>query len=186
MTKNSGGDPAKSIEMNEKNLGEVGPAIEAAREHKTKHQKDKGVRADLEKNCATKGEIHEQGARAEEAVGGAAAPVAGGAAASSGSTFGGDDRHAKIVEEGEAAHKVFDVSPNFCHGRSQDLGHKTETGASQTASLKATIAECDATISAKTSKVGELAASITSDGKNLAGPEQRSLRAVRRSFYNLN
>merc|ERR550525_2141583 len=63
------------------------------------------------------------------------------------------DLQAKIISEGESAHKVFSEFAEWCEDRSKDLHFEIETGRSEVASLKATIEEEVALTGALNAKV---------------------------------
>merc|ERR1719160_2115231 len=78
------------------------------------------------------------------------------------------DLQAKIIKEGEAAQKTYDEFSEWCEERSKNVGFEIKTGTAETADLKATIEKETATISAMSTKVEELSASIANDEADLA------------------
>merc|ERR1719210_2787334 len=67
------------------------------------------------------------------------------------------DLQAKIIGEGENAHKVYTEFAEWCEDRSKQLHFDIDTGRNQVASLKATIAEEVALTGALNAKVEKLA-----------------------------
>jgi hypothetical protein len=74
---------------------------------------------------------------------------------------------AKIVKEGEAEAKAFKEYFEWCDDTSKNTAFEIKTAAKKKAELEATIEKCDADISASTSKIEDLAASIASDQSDL-------------------
>jgi len=74
---------------------------------------------------------------------------------------------AKIVKEGEAEAKAFKEYFEWCDDTSKNTAFEIKTAAKKKAELEATIEKCDADISAATSKIEDLAASIASDQSDL-------------------
>jgi len=78
------------------------------------------------------------------------------------------DLQAKIVGEGEAAQKTYDEFSEWCEDRSKNVGFEIKTGKSEIGDLMATIEKETATVSALSTKIEELAGSISSDEADLA------------------
>jgi len=77
------------------------------------------------------------------------------------------DLQAKIVSEGEEAHKVYEEFAEFCEDRSKQLGFDIKTSESESAELKASIAKDTARIGSLNAKVDELATGIASNEADL-------------------
>merc|ERR1719433_1886147 len=83
---------------------------------------------------------------------------------------------AKIIGEGESAHKVFSEFAEWCEDRSKDLHFAIDTGKSEVASLKATMAEEVALTGALNAKVEKLSGEIATDEADLkAATEIRAM-----------
>merc|ERR1719277_1908371 len=77
------------------------------------------------------------------------------------------DLQAKIIKEGEEAQKVYAEYSEWCEDRARDLAHEIKTGKAQVETLKAKIAEEEATTASLNAKVDELSASIATDEADL-------------------
>merc|ERR1719436_253808 len=86
------------------------------------------------------------------------------------------DLQAKIVGEGESAHKVFSEFAEWCEDRSKDLHFEIDTGKKEVAGLKATIAEEVALTGALNAEVEKLSGEIATDEADLkAATEIRAM-----------
>jgi len=77
------------------------------------------------------------------------------------------DLQAKIVSEGEEAHKVYEEFAEFCEERSKQLQFDIKTSKAQSAELQASIVRETAFSSSLTAKIEELSSSIASDEADL-------------------
>jgi len=77
------------------------------------------------------------------------------------------DLQAKIIKEGEVAQKEYAEFAEWCEDRSRNLGFEIKTGQSEAKSLKASIAQETSTIGSLTTKIEELASSISTDEADL-------------------
>merc|ERR1719491_1006539 len=77
------------------------------------------------------------------------------------------DLQAKVIAEGEVAQKEYTEFAEWCEDRSRNLGFEIKTGNSDSESLKATVAQEEATSAALSAKVDELAARIATDTADL-------------------
>jgi hypothetical protein len=73
----------------------------------------------------------------------------------------------KIIKEGEEAQKTFDHFSEWCEDRSKNVGFEIKTGKATIAELKATIEKELSTASALTTKIEELAGSISTNEADL-------------------
>lgn len=71
-----------------------------------------------------------------------------------------EDLQAKVLREGEDAHKVYTEFAEFCEDRAQKLGFELKDGKAQKAELESTIEVETATISTLESKIEELGSDI--------------------------
>jgi len=86
------------------------------------------------------------------------------------------DLQAKVVKEGEESHKVYAEYAEWCEDRARDLSHEIKTGQAESESLKAAIAEEEATTASLGAKLDELAAELAKDEADLkAATEIRAL-----------
>jgi len=74
---------------------------------------------------------------------------------------------AQITKEGEVAHQQYGELVETCEDRVRNLGFEIKTGTGEVESLKAAIGEEAATLSALSSKVEELAASLATNDADL-------------------
>uniref|UniRef100_A0A7S2DL99 Uncharacterized protein n=1 Tax=Alexandrium andersonii TaxID=327968 RepID=A0A7S2DL99_9DINO len=89
------------------------------------------------------------------------------------------DLQAKIVSEGEEAHKVYSEFAEFCEDRSKQLGFAIKTSKAEAEELKAAIAKETALSASLGAKIDDLAASIASDDADLkAATEIRAKEAA--------
>merc|ERR1719433_2370903 len=88
---------------------------------------------------------------------------------------------AKIIGEGENAHKVFSEFAEWCEDRSKDLHFAIDTGKSEVASLKATIAEEVALTGALNAKVEKLSGEIATDEADLKAATE--IRAIENAAF---
>merc|ERR1719436_901536 len=91
------------------------------------------------------------------------------------------DLQAKIIGEGESAHKVYTEFAEWCEDRSKDLHFEIETGKSEVASLKATIAEEVALTGALNAKVEKLSGEIATDEADLKAATE--IRAIENAAF---
>jgi len=77
------------------------------------------------------------------------------------------DLQAKIIKEGEVSQKEYAEFAEWCEDRSRNLGFEIKTGQSEAKSLKASIAQETSTIGSLTTKIEELASSISTDEADL-------------------
>jgi len=77
------------------------------------------------------------------------------------------DLQAKIIAEGEEAHKMYSELTEWCEERSKNLGFEIKTGKSEVAELTASIDEETSIAGSLGTKVEELAASIATDEADL-------------------
>merc|ERR1719436_447387 len=91
------------------------------------------------------------------------------------------DLQAKIIGEGENAHKVYTEFAEWCEDRSKDLHFEIETGKSEVASLKATIAEEVALTGALNAKVEKLSGEIATDEADLKAATE--IRAIENAAF---
>jgi len=86
------------------------------------------------------------------------------------------DLQAKVVKEGEESHKIYASYAEWCEDRARDLSHEIKTGQAESESLKAAIAEEEATTQSLGAKIDELAAELAKDEADLkAATEIREL-----------
>jgi len=83
-----------------------------------------------------------------------------------------DDLTAKLEKETAAATKAATEYAEWCKEKTTDLGFDIETGLSSKEELEATIGKMTANIEATSSKVDELAASISTDDTDLKAAEE--------------
>merc|ERR1719433_1764882 len=88
---------------------------------------------------------------------------------------------AKIIGEGESAHKVFSEFAEWCEDRSKDLHFEIKTGQEQVAALKATIAEEVALTGALNAKVEKLSGEIATDEADLKAATE--IRAIENAAF---
>merc|ERR1719436_179238 len=91
------------------------------------------------------------------------------------------DLQSKIIGEGENAHKVFSEFAEWCEDRSKDLHFAIDTGKSEVASLKATIAEEVALTGALNAKVEKLSGEIATDEADLKAATE--IRAIENAAF---
>merc|ERR1719210_2260403 len=77
------------------------------------------------------------------------------------------DLQAKIIAEGEEAHKMYSELTEWCEERSKNLGFEIKTGKSEVAELTASIDEETSIAGSLGTKVEELAGSIATDEADL-------------------
>ena len=77
------------------------------------------------------------------------------------------DLQAKVIKEGEVAQKEYAEFAEWCEDRSRNLGFEIKTGQSEAKTLKASIAQETSTIGSLTTKIEELASSISTDEADL-------------------
>jgi len=77
------------------------------------------------------------------------------------------DLQAKIIQEGDAAQKVYAEFSEWCEDQSKDLHYEIKTGKAEVEGLKATIEQAKANIGAADEKIGELSGSISTDQADL-------------------
>jgi len=77
------------------------------------------------------------------------------------------DFQAKVIKEGEQSQKIYAEFSEWCEDRSRELAHEIKTGKAEVVTLKATIAEQEATIETTNSKIDELVESISTDEAEL-------------------
>jgi hypothetical protein len=82
------------------------------------------------------------------------------------------DLEAKVIGEGEQAHKIYSEFSEWCEDRSKEVGFEIKTGKAQVADLTATIDQQDASIGSLNAKVEELASSIATDSADLKAATQ--------------
>jgi len=78
-----------------------------------------------------------------------------------------DDLSATVIAEGEASHKLYSEVAKFCEDRHDQIDPEIKTGTSEIAGLQAAIGEANSKISAATTQIEELAASVAADEKDL-------------------
>jgi len=84
------------------------------------------------------------------------------------------DLQTKVIKEGEEAQKMYAEFSEWCEDRARDLSHDIKTGTAEVETLKASIAESDASILELTTKIDDLAGDIATDEADLkAGTEIR-------------
>jgi chromosome segregation ATPase len=88
---------------------------------------------------------------------------------------------AKIIAEGEAAHKAYAEYAEWCDDRHREVGFEIKTGKADIEDLSATIAKAAASIQASEEKVGELVASISKDEATLK--EATAVRATENADF---
>lgn len=89
------------------------------------------------------------------------------------------DLQAKVIAEGEEAQKVYEEFSEFCEERSKDLMHEVKVGKAEVKDLTAVIDEESSTIESRTTKVGEVSATLASAEKDLkAATEVREKEAA--------
>merc|ERR550537_1475637 len=96
--------------------------------------------------------------------------LAGAAASDSGSPIGKvltmiGDLEQKTIAEGDAAQKAYEEVAEFCSDRQKEVSFEVKTGESTVADLKAAIEKASADIEELDAKIGDLAASVATDGK---------------------
>merc|ERR1719277_1597764 len=77
------------------------------------------------------------------------------------------DLEAKVIGEGEQAHKLYAEFSEWCEDRSREVGFEIKTGKAEVADLSATIDQQDAAIGSLNAKIEELASSVATDEKDL-------------------
>jgi len=77
------------------------------------------------------------------------------------------DFEAKILKEGEEAQKLYEEYSEWCEDRARQLGHEIKTGTAESESLKAAIAEEEATTTTLNAKIEDLASAIATDEADL-------------------
>merc|ERR1719316_1929459 len=77
------------------------------------------------------------------------------------------DLEAKVIGEGEQAHKIYAEFSEWCEDRSREVGFEIKTGKAEVADLKATIDQQSALIGSLNAKIEELSASIATDEADL-------------------
>merc|ERR1719221_944319 len=89
------------------------------------------------------------------------------------------DLQAKIIKEGEVAHKEYSEYAEWCEDKSKDLQYEIKTGKAEIEELKATIAKEGSTIAALADEINELAAKIATAESDLkAATEIREKEAA--------
>jgi hypothetical protein len=82
------------------------------------------------------------------------------------------DLEAKVIGEGEQAHKIYAEFAEWCEDRSKEVGFEIKTGQSEVADLSATIDQQNALIGSLNAKIEELASSIATDEADLKAATQ--------------
>jgi hypothetical protein len=77
------------------------------------------------------------------------------------------DLEQKTIAEGDAAQKAYEEVAEFCSDRQKEVSFEVKTGTSTVADLKAAIEAASADIEELDAKIGDLAASVATDGKEL-------------------
>lgn len=82
------------------------------------------------------------------------------------------DLQAKVIKEGDAAHKEFSEFSEWCEDRSRNLEFEIKTGKSDVEELKAAIADETAVAQSLAAKIDELAAGLSTDQADLKAATQ--------------
>jgi len=77
------------------------------------------------------------------------------------------DLQAKVIKEGEGAQKMYAEFSEWCEDRARDLSRDIKTGTAEVETLKASIAESDASIQELITKIDDLAGDIATDEADL-------------------
>jgi len=77
------------------------------------------------------------------------------------------DLEAKVIKEGEAAHKTFVEYSEWCEDRSKNLGFEIKTGTAQVEDLKAAIDKATSTTAELTAKIDDTISAISTNEADL-------------------